>query len=160
MAQLVLGVGSSHSPMVSLGGDDWLVWGEGDRRNPGLFTRQGEHRSYQERLDEVGDTLVDRIAPEACRAGAERVDAAVTRLRSAIAEAELDALIIVGDDQDEHLLSDNRPPFYLYHGETIVNEGLGELDALAADPAGLPPRLPRARRVEGLPGGHATWPTT
>ena len=130
MAQLVLGVGSSHSPMVSLSGQDWLVWGEGDHDHPGMFTREGNHRTYQERLDEVGDTLADRLAPEVCRAGADRVGAAVARLGQAIAEAELDALIIVGDDQDEHLLSHNRPPFYLYHGETIVNEGLGELDAV------------------------------
>ena len=130
MAQLVLGVGSSHSPMVSLAGDDWLTWGEGDRSHDGLFTRDGQHRTYEQRLAEVGDTLVDRVAPERCRAAADRVQAAVTGLRAAVEAAELDALIIVGDDQDEHLLSDNRPPFYVYHGDTIVNGGLGDVDAL------------------------------
>jgi hypothetical protein len=130
MARLAIGVGSSHSPMVSLGGDDWLVWGEGDRRNPGLFTREGEHRTWDERLAEVGDTLVERADVERCREGAARVDAAVARLRAAVDAAELDAVVIVGDDQDEHLLSGNRPPFLVYWGESITNEGVGDLDAL------------------------------
>jgi 3-O-methylgallate 3,4-dioxygenase len=130
MAQMVLGVGSSHSPMVSLGGDDWLVWGEGDHRHPGIHRRDGQHLTYDQRLAEVGEGTAALATVERCRAGATRVEAAVVELRGAIDRADLDALIIVGDDQDEHLLSDNRPPFYVYYGETIVNEGLGDVDSL------------------------------
>lgn len=132
MAKLVLGVGSSHSPMVSLGGDDWLEWGAGDRRHAGMYTRDGQHRTYDQRLAEVGDSLVERASADRCREGAVRVAAAVATIRSAIRAAALDALIIIGDDQDEHLLSDNRPPFLVYWGDTVVNEGLGDLAELPA----------------------------
>jgi 3-O-methylgallate 3,4-dioxygenase len=38
-----------------------------------------------------------------------------------LAEARLDALIVMGDDQDESYLEDCRPAFAIYYGETILN---------------------------------------
>lgn len=134
MAQVVLGAGSSHSPMVSMTGPDWLEWGERDRRHTGLYTRDGEHLTYEEQLARAGDTLAPLATAERCEAGAVRVGAAVDALRAAIAAARLDAVVIVGDDQDEHLLADNLPPFLVYWGETITNagiDGLADLPPLA-----------------------------
>ena len=136
MAELVLGVGTSHSPMVSLDGDDWLVWGERDHDHPMLYTRDGRNVTYREQLAAVGDTMAALASPERCREGADRVAAAMARLQQVIAEAALDAVVIIGDDQDEHLLSDNLPPFLVYWGEHITND--------AVDPAsGAPPIVQR-----------------
>ena len=122
MAELVIGAGSSHSPMVAFVGDDWLEWGKRDHQHPLLFTEDGRHVTYDEWLTEVGPRAADKLDPATCAAGASRVDAAVAKLAHALIEARLDVLIIVGDDQDEHLLSGNRPPFLIYHGASITND--------------------------------------
>ena len=146
MAKVVLGVGSSHSPMVSLSGDDWLEWGLGDHRHPMLYTRDGRHVTYDEHLAAVGDSMAAHATIERCRSGAARVDTAVARLRQAIDAADLDAIVIVGDDQDEHLLSDNLPPFLVYWGATITN---GDVAAAADRPPIVQRFLPGYREPDG-----------
>ncbi len=136
MAELVLGIGASHSPMVTLDGDDWLVWGERDHQHPMLYSREGERRTYEQQLAAVGTTMASLATAETCRRGADRVAEAMARLQRAIVEAELDTLIIVGDDQDEHLLADNLPPFLVYWGQTITNQSIG-------DPSKMPPIVQR-----------------
>ena len=126
MAELVLGVGSSHSPMVSLGGDDWLEWGRGDLKHPMLYTRDGRHLSYDEQLALAGDSKAGLATMDRCLAGADRVQAAVSRLQSVLVEAKLDTIVIIGDDQDEHLLADNLPPFLIYWGDTITNGSVSD----------------------------------
>lgn len=130
MADLVLGVGTSHSPMVSLEGDDWLVWGQRDHGHAMLYTRDGRNVTYEEQLAAVGDTMTALATPDRCRDGARRVAAAMEHLRQAIAGARLDVLVIIGDDQDEHLLSDNLPPFLVYWGGTITNGAIEGLEQM------------------------------
>ncbi|MGF1596901.1 MAG: protocatechuate 3,4-dioxygenase [Acidimicrobiales bacterium] len=151
MAELVLGVGSSHSPMVTMGGDDWLAWGERDLSHPMLHTRDGRHVSYEEQLAAVGDTLVAEVTAERCAEGAARVDAAVSQLRRALAEARPDVVVIVGDDQSEHLLGDNLPPFLVYWGDAITNDALADHDDRSALFARFGPGYYE-------PGGARTYP--
>jgi len=47
--------------------------------------------------------------------------AAMARLRDDVAAAKLDALIVVGDDQEELFHHDNMPGILVYYGETIRN---------------------------------------
>ena len=49
------------------------------------------------------------------------VQAAIARLRDDIAAAKLDALIIIGDDQEELFDHSNMPAIGVYYGETIAN---------------------------------------
>jgi Catalytic LigB subunit of aromatic ring-opening dioxygenase len=130
MAELVLGVGSSHSPMVTMTGPDWLEWGQRDLRHPMLYTREGVHLTYDQRLAAVGDTLTALADPARCDSGADRVQAAVARLRSALSDARPDAVIVIGDDQDEQLTADNLPPFLVYWGDAIVNGSIENFDEL------------------------------
>jgi len=151
MAELVLGVGASHSPMVSLDGDDWLVWGERDHHHTMLYTRDGRHVTYDEQLAAVGDTMAGRATLDRCREGAERVGIAMARLRETIADAELDVAVIIGDDQDEHLLSDNLPPFLVYWGQTMTN---GPVDKAS----GAPPIVQRFQPGYREPDGPVDYP--
>ncbi len=45
----------------------------------------------------------------------------MARLGEYLREAQLDALIVVGDDQDELYHHDNMPGILVYYGETIAN---------------------------------------
>ena len=134
MAQLILGVGSSHSPMVTMDGPDWLEWGRRDLRHPMLYTEDGRHLTYEQQLVEAGGHFDDIATLDRAIDGAHRVDVAVEVLRSRLAAADLDAVIIIGDDQDEHLLPDNLPPFLVYWGDTIENAPMA---ATASDHDGL-----------------------
>lgn len=129
MAETVLGVGTSHSPMVSMDGTDWLAWGRhSDHQHPMLYTEDGLRLSYEEQLSRVAGTFDEHITHDAVVAGAARVHSAVDALHRAVADARLDVLVIVGDDQGEHLLADNLPPFLIYWGDTMPNasvDGLG-----------------------------------
>ncbi len=131
MAEVVLGVGTSHSPMVCMIGPDWLAWGENDHTHPGLFTREGRHVDYEEAVRLAGPEMLERITPDACDMGAARVETAVARLREEVTAAELDVLVVLGDDQSEHLLSKNLPPFLVYWGDTIENRVHPGLDDMA-----------------------------
>ncbi len=129
MAELVLGVGTSHSPMVTMDGPDWLDWGRhSDHHHPMLYTEDGVNRTYDQQLALVEGHFDDRITDGVVDDGAARVQRAVDELHRAVTEARLDALIVVGDDQDEHLLADNLPPFLVYWGDTITNAGMDSLD--------------------------------
>ena len=56
MAQVVLGLGPSHSPMLTLEPEHWLLYAEGDKRNPELVAPpDGLMFSYEE--------LVERTDP-------------------------------------------------------------------------------------------------
>ncbi|MGI9616010.1 MAG: hypothetical protein ACR2QO_24065 [Acidimicrobiales bacterium] len=151
MAELVLGIGTSHSPMVSLDGEDWLVWGERDHAHPMLYTRDGRNVTYDEQLAAVGETMAPQATLERCCEGAERVSAAMERLQETIAAAGLDVVVIVGDDQDEHLLSDNLPPFLVYWGDTMTN---GSIDLAA----GAPPIVQRFQPGYREPNGAVDYP--
>src|SRR5512144_192545 len=121
MASIVLGVGSSHSPMVVLDGEGWVSWAERDLAMTELVDDRGVVRTYAECLTLARPDVAGEIGPVVFAAKVERCRKALAILRDRIAGMALDAVIVVGDDQNEHLFADNLPPFLLYHGPTIRN---------------------------------------
>lgn len=59
MAELVLGLVSSHSPQLSTPPEAWALRGENDKRNPALIGADGIVSGYEELL---ARTDVPRIA--------------------------------------------------------------------------------------------------
>jgi 3-O-methylgallate 3,4-dioxygenase len=110
---------------------------------------EGRRVSYQELLRRAPpgiDVSEKRIA--------ERVAACerhLDRLARSIAEARLDALIVVGDDQREQYFEDNMPAFLVYCGATIANSTL-QL------PAEAPEYWKRARSVYHEPDAPREYP--
>ncbi len=66
---------------------------------------------------------MQRITPEQADAASWRSEASIARLAGDMAAAKLDALIVVGDDQEELFDQDNMPAIGIYYGETIRNAG-------------------------------------
>src|SRR5205814_7144189 len=125
MAQLVLGIGTSHTPMLNAPPTEWPRFYERDSKRTNLLDTEGRLTSYEEQLRHAPAGMAAEITPERMRARHAAVEGAMSRLGDFLREARLDALIVVGDDQDELYHSGNMPGMLVYYGETIPNVPLG-----------------------------------
>jgi hypothetical protein len=137
MANIVLAIGTSHSPMLNSAAEDHVRHAEIDQgRLAGwkrtLHDKAGQPATYDALLAKADPALADLIAADAIQARVAKCQAAIARLRDTIAGAELDALIVIGDDQHEQFFEDNMPSVLIYWGETIWNNIL-QLPDDAAD---------------------------
>jgi 3-O-methylgallate 3,4-dioxygenase len=124
MAEIVLGVGTSHSPLLASPPEDYPRHAEIDASGRKLLDRNGKPRTFGELVAEADPSIKDQITPQVLAERAGRCTANVERVAKAIAGARLDALIIIGDDQNEQYSDDNMPAVLIYTGETIDNSPL------------------------------------
>jgi len=120
MAHIVLGIGTSHTPMLNAAVGDWSRFIERDRIRQHL-TKSGEPVSYEELEKLAGPDMAAQITPEVFERRHKAALHEVERLGAVVRDARLDALIVVGDDQKELYGDDNMPAILLYRGATIRN---------------------------------------
>jgi len=120
MAKIVLGLGSSHTPML-LASDETLPRFEETDRKIKHRDKEGRPTTYAELLEKADPQMAAMVAPAALVARQNKVRAAGDHLSKTLNSAKLDALIVMSDDQDEAYLEDARPTFAIYYGETILN---------------------------------------
>ena len=123
MAQIVLGLATSHSPQLSMVPDVWLVRGlETDTRRKNLFAPpDGRLLTYEELLAQADPSIAqEELKPETLQARHEAAQRGIAKVGEALAEASPDVLVMFGDDQHEVYLDDNMPPFAVYWGESIL----------------------------------------
>jgi 3-O-methylgallate 3,4-dioxygenase len=121
MARLVAGFGTSHSPMLACAAEDWTPSFLPRDRARQHFDFDGNPCRYDDILALAPPDALDRIAPAAMARRRADIDAAQERLRTAVKAAALDALVVIGDDQEELFDHSNMPAIGLYHGPTIRN---------------------------------------
>jgi len=121
MAKLVLGIGTSHTPMLNAPPTDWPRFYERDSKRTNLLDTDGNLTTYEAQLKRAPADIAAQITPQRMQARHEAVEAAMSRLGDFLREARLDTLIVVGDDQDELYHPDNMPGILVYYGETIRN---------------------------------------
>jgi hypothetical protein len=127
MAHLVAAFGSSHSPMLAARAEDWNGGFLGRDRTRPHVDLDGNPCGYDALLANAPADALERIAPDRLAQRHAEVQASIARLASDIAAAKLDALIVVGDDQEELFDASNMPAIGIYYGETIRNAGQGSL---------------------------------
>src|SRR5690242_329601 len=114
MAQIVLGIASSHGPMLSMPPEVWPQRVEADRRNKELYFRGAIH-SFDELIAlREPERLADQIALDETTARFAACQVAMDVLASTIAAADLDVMVVVGDDQEELFYDDNMPAFSVF----------------------------------------------
>ena len=128
MADIVLGIGSSHSPLLNSPAEDYPRHAEIDASGRKLIDRQGNTRTYGELLEQADPAIKEQIRPEVLEERAARCTTNIERLEGEISAAKLDALIIIGDDQHEQFFEDNMPAILVYAGDTIINNPLNMPD--------------------------------
>ncbi|MGA8820528.1 MAG: extradiol ring-cleavage dioxygenase [Xanthobacteraceae bacterium] len=120
MAKIVLGLGSSHTPMLLASDETLPRFQETDQRIKHR-DREGQPVTYAELLEKADPKMADMVAPVELVARQNKARAAGAHLSKVLNSAKLDALFVMSDDQDEAYLEDNRPTFAIYYGETILN---------------------------------------
>jgi Catalytic LigB subunit of aromatic ring-opening dioxygenase len=125
MARIVLGMGTSHTPMLNAPVTDWPRFIERDSKRDNLLDVEGRLTSYEAQLERAPAGIAGEIAPERMQARHAAVEGAMARLGDYLRAARLDALIVVGDDQDELYHDHNMPGILVYYGATIPNVPLG-----------------------------------
>jgi len=150
MAEIVLAIGTSHSPMLNASAEEWSRF---EPREPTMkfVDREGNPSTYEALLREAGDRYAGEATPEKFAARHAAAQAALDRLSAEIREARLDALVVFGDDQKELFLEDNIPALLVYRGKTL--------------PHAMRPPKPEwvdwFAAIQGryyLPGGRAEFP--
>ncbi|HKS88213.1 MAG TPA: hypothetical protein VJR70_02115 [Stellaceae bacterium] len=121
MAHIVLGMGTSHTPMLNAPASDWPRFYERDSRRSNLLDTEGRPTTYEAQLRHAPADIDAQIAPQRMAARHAAVEGAMARLGELLETARLDALIVVGDDQDELYHADNMPGVLVYYGEAIRN---------------------------------------
>jgi catalytic LigB subunit of aromatic ring-opening dioxygenase len=120
MAKIVLGVGSSHGPLLTLSGPDWERRAEGDRKNPTLNMSDGRYISYDQLLEEVGPKYAD-VATEENFIRMEAIcQKSLDRIAAELARVAPDLVVIIGDDQGELFNDTNMPCIAIFHGEEVA----------------------------------------
>ena len=120
MARIVLGMGTSHTPML-LADDETLERFVETDRTIKHRDKEGRPVTYGDLLEKADPKLADMVAPAHLVARQNVARASMERLRRTLSQAKLDALIVMGDDQDESYKEDCRPAFAIYYGDTIRN---------------------------------------
>jgi len=132
MAQLVLGMGVSHGPQLGIPAERWHLLREKDQND--------KRFSYTDLLASRHlPGIENEITPEKMKKRYDDCMKALARLKETLDRVSPDVLVVVGDDQHEHLLDDNMPVFCIYRGasaEAVKRQGRRQVPWRRADEEG------------------------
>jgi hypothetical protein len=111
MAEIVIGIGTSHSPQLSIRADDWDYLLKKDETDPRL--------DYAALLKKARPGLEKELTPEKFRERDEACQKAVKTVGDALRASKADVVVIFGDDQQEQFHDDNMPTFAIYQGKSV-----------------------------------------
>jgi hypothetical protein len=111
MAKIVLGIGSSHSPQLSVRAQEWHVLREKDEHDVRL--------DYAGLLRRAKSDIADELTAEKMQQRDAACQKAIAVLGDVLRNAAADAIVIFGDDQHEQFSDENMPALAVYHGEFV-----------------------------------------
>ncbi|MCZ6789557.1 MAG: hypothetical protein O7D33_06430 [Chloroflexi bacterium] len=134
MGEIVLGLITSHSPLLSVPVELWTAYAERDKRNPNIYrVPDGKHMTYEDLLAEADPAIAKEITEEKFKARHEANQKGIAKVAEALAKAKPDVLIMFGDDQQEIFTKDVMPALCVFWGEKVPfaqrERGFGSDDA-------------------------------
>lgn len=137
MAKIVLGIGTSHGPMLSTPPEEWGQRVLADRR--GGHGHELWFKGKQYTFDELeavraGEHLQEQVTMDRMREHHAACQRAIASLAETFARVSPDVAVIIGDDQEEVFLDDNMPAFAVYWGESVANRRMTAEEAAKAPP--------------------------
>ena len=124
MADIVLAIGTSHSPLLNSPAEDYPKHAAIDASGRKLIDKSGKPSTYGELLEKADPSIKQQIEPKVLEERSARCTENIARLSRELADAKLDALIVIGDDQHEQFFDDNMPAILIYWGDKIENNPL------------------------------------
>ena len=121
MAEIVLGIASSHGPLLGSPAEDFLKHADRDINNKAHLDLEGQQLTYGELLAKADPGLSDELLPEVVEERVAGCQAGIARLAAALDAVSPDVVVVIGDDQHEQFHEDNQPAVLIYSGETIEN---------------------------------------
>ena len=138
MAEIVLGMWTTHGPTLNTTPDQWV------NRLPADLSRKHWFKGELFAFDELVERRKDEGLAEKCSVAERqrRYDAcqtAIAALADTWAKVAPDACVILGNDQRELFLEDFQPAFLVYYGEKFYHQPLTQ-----EQKAQLPPGIAEA----------------
>jgi 3-O-methylgallate 3,4-dioxygenase len=120
MADIVIGIASSHTPQLSSGVDMWPDHAARDTRYS-LLGKDAAFHTYDELLAGADPGIADELLPQVWERKYHRAQVAVESLSAALAGAGVDLALVIGDDQRELFIDDGIPAFACFTGTELVD---------------------------------------
>ncbi|HYK58091.1 MAG TPA: hypothetical protein VEV85_01555 [Bryobacteraceae bacterium] len=120
MAEIVLGIGSSHGPLLSTPPEQWDLRAQADRENKRHWFR-GKTYDYESLLNARAPGFASEVDVETRRERHKSCRAAMEALGRKFKQVNPDAVVIVGNDQREFFDEGLTPSITVYRGAQIRN---------------------------------------
>ena len=120
MAEIVLGIGSSHGPLLSTPPEQWDLRAKADRENKKHWYR-GKTYDFESLLAARAPGFAKEVEVETRRSRHAQCRRAMEALGRKFAEVAPDAVVIVGNDQREFFQAELTPSITVYRGSEIKN---------------------------------------
>jgi len=120
MAEIVLGIGTSHGPLLSTPPEQWDLRAKADRANKQHYFR-GKTYDYESLLRERAPGFSKDVEIETRRERHARCQRALDAVGKKFKDVAPDAFVIVGNDQREIFRVDLTPAITVFRGAQIEN---------------------------------------
>jgi hypothetical protein len=121
LAELAIGIGTSHSPMMCSEASGWHRFAEMDHRSSLLVDTTGKPVTFEELERANGDRYKEQASEENLLRQGEVVKRSVSRLKQDLADANVDVVVVIGDDQMEMMDWGNMQSLAVYWGEELIS---------------------------------------
>lgn len=120
MADIVLGVWTTHGPQLNTTPDEWMLRVPADKARKHWF--KGKSYTFDELVElRRGENLAAQATLEVRTARHAACQAAIAKLAEIWADVSPDACVIFGNDQRELVLPSMQPAFTVFYGKSFWN---------------------------------------
>lgn len=120
MAKIIMGVGTSHTPLLTFEAQKWNEYIARDYTRDNLNLSDGSWVTYEQLNKIRGGRYADIATLETFVTKSDACQRALDRLGEDIAKADPDVVVIVTDDETELFDRMNTPAVSIYYGEEII----------------------------------------
>ncbi|MCP5381587.1 MAG: protocatechuate 3,4-dioxygenase [Kordiimonadaceae bacterium] len=126
MAEIVLGMWTSHGPTLSTTPEQWLMRVKADQSRPSHPFRLGNYSFDELKELRKNEKLGEQASLEERTLRHDRCQKAINRMADIWDEVKPDVAVIMGNDQKEIFTDELIPAFTVFSGETLFNEPASE----------------------------------
>ena len=122
MAEIVLGMGSSHAPQLEMPPNTWRTYAQNNRTATEHWF-EGKTYTFPELVEaRAADHFEKECTDEKFQARWDACQTAINHLSETLAKVKPDVCVILGDDQHEAFGDDNMPALAIYNGATVDDD--------------------------------------